>query len=381
VKTRVPAKRRVTRAVAPPARRFGLSSALVLAAAVVAGSVLLLSPTDEGQADGTPAVPSNRTPVAEAWPQAQRATITGTLSDGTDFVPGHFFDARTAVGTAPSRDGRALRLVIRQQDGSARQVRSVPAGRDQTFASFTSTAADLVWVETGSGTAPEIWAMDLRDRTAAARRLTADTGAATFFGSPYDLVVAGGRVYWATVPPGATVTEVRSVPLAGGAVTVRTEPGAWTLSAWPWLTDGSDQTSRARLRNLETNQDVEVTGSGTELLTCGPTRCRVTVVSDGGTRLEVMSHDRSARRVVADDTATPVGSDVAVLDRFELLFETQAGTDRTNAAALLVYDLIADRMVEVSTAVDGAFSRGGVLWWSTGDGDRTLWHTVDLRTV
>jgi hypothetical protein len=38
-------------------------------------------------------------------------------------------------------------------------------------------------------------------------------------------------------------------------------------------------------------------------------------------------------------------------------------------------------MVEVSPAVDGAFSRAGVLWWSTEEGDRTLWHTVDLRTV
>jgi hypothetical protein len=172
------------------------------------------------------------------------------------------------------------------------------------------------------------------------------------------------------------------VPLAGGAVAVRSEPGSWTLSAWPWLTDGSDQTSTARLRNLETKQDVEVNGSGTELLTCGPTRCRVAAVGVGGIApLELMRHDGSARRTITDGAATPLGTDVAILDRFELLFETRTGADRANAAALLVYDLVADRLVEVSPAVDGAFSRAGVLWWSIEKDDGTLWHTVDLRTV
>jgi hypothetical protein len=31
--------------------------------------------------------------------------------------------------------------------------------------------------------------------------------------------------------------------------------------------------------------------------------------------------------------------------------------------------------------VEGAFTRAGVLWWSTNDNDSTTWHTVDLRTV
>jgi hypothetical protein len=37
--------------------------------------------------------------------------------------------------------------------------------------------------------------------------------------------------------------------------------------------------------------------------------------------------------------------------------------------------------VDVAAGVDGAFSRAGVLWWSTGDQDSIVWHTLDLRTV
>jgi hypothetical protein len=31
--------------------------------------------------------------------------------------------------------------------------------------------------------------------------------------------------------------------------------------------------------------------------------------------------------------------------------------------------------------VDGAFSRAGMLWWSTSADDIVVWHTIDLRTV
>jgi hypothetical protein len=48
---------------------------------------------------------------------------------------------------------------------------------------------------------------------------------------------------------------------------------------------------------------------------------------------------------------------------------------------LLVYDIGTRRTVDVSAAVSAAFSRGGVLWWSTGDQDSIVWHTVDLRTI
>jgi hypothetical protein len=361
-----------------PARRFGPTSVLVLAAAITAGGILLVSTPDGG-----PPPPPGRVTSTAAWPDAQRATINGKLSDGSTFVPGHFLDARTAVGTAPGPDERSLRLVVRLVDGSSRELRSLPLDAGPAFGSFASSATELVWVESADGTPPAIWAADLRDARSPARRLTTDTGAAVFNGSQYDLVVNGGAVFWAAVPAGARTTEIRSVPLAGGAVTVRTEPGAWTLSEWPWLTDGSDQTSTARLRNPETGRDVEVnTGSGTELVTCGPAWCRVTVVGTGGiNRIDLMRHDGSDRTAVADGTAGAVGTDVAILGRFELLFETRGGAEPDDRTALLVHDIAADRTVEVSPAVDGAFSRAGMLWWSTSDGDSLVWHTLDLRTV
>jgi hypothetical protein len=47
----------------------------------------------------------------------------------------------------------------------------------------------------------------------------------------------------------------------------------------------------------------------------------------------------------------------------------------------VVHDLTSRTTVELSAAVDGAFSRDGVLWWATGDQDDIRWHTLDLRTV
>lgn len=359
-------------------RRFGPSSVLVLAVAFAAAGVLLVS----SPGDGPPAPPGRVTvAAADAWPNAQRATLSGELADGAAFVPGHFLDARTAVGTAPSPDGRSLRLVVRNEDGSARELRSLPRDRGPGYGSFASSDRELVWVESADGSLPHLWVADLRDPAAPARKLTADLGGGVFSGSAYDLVIHDGRVWWAAVPGGADSTEIRSVPLTGGPPAIRTEKGVWSLSAWPWLTDGSDQTSTARLRNTETKRDVEVdSGSGTELLTCSPAWCRVTVVGTGGiSRIDLMRHDGSQRTTVADGPLGAVGTDVAVLDRFELLFAAGAAPD--DRTALLVHDIAGARTVQVSPAVDGAFSRAGMLWWSTGEGDAIIWHTLDLRTV
>ena len=43
--------------------------------------------------------------------------------------------------------------------------------------------------------------------------------------------------------------------------------------------------------------------------------------------------------------------------------------------------IIQSRTVDLHPAVTGAFTRGGVLWWSTGDQDSLVWHTLDLRTI
>src|SRR5207237_4898034 len=87
-----------------------------------------------------------------------------------------------------------------------------------------------------------------------ARQLTADVGAPGFSGSGYDVQVVGDRLVWAGTRAGAAEqTELRSIPLAGGPVTVRVVPGAWALSAWPWLVTAPGAGDQpARLRNAET---------------------------------------------------------------------------------------------------------------------------------
>lgn len=350
-----------------------LRPALILAAALVAGATLVLSGIGD-EPPATPPPPPARLTLAAAWPAAER----GTMGD-SDFVPDHFLDAHTAVGTALSRDRRSLLLLVRRGDGSSRQLRTRPAKGDVSFGSFAASTTDLVWTESAGGQAPEIWTADLRDARAPARRLTTDTGEAILTGSQYDLLVHDNRVYWVAAAAGsAEVTEIRSVPMAGGPVTITTQPGSWSLSAWPWLTDGSDQVSVARLRDHVTGRDLEIRGSGTELLTCGPVWCRVTVVGSGGVaRTDLIRHDGSNRTTIADGNATPVGADVAVLDRFDLFFQTRANPGQNNAAALLIHDLTGNRTVEAGSDVTDTFVRAGVVWWSADD----AWHTLDLRTI
>jgi hypothetical protein len=326
--------------------------------------------------------PAARVALAAAWPGAQRADLPGNLSDGPIYHPGIFLDARTSIGTAPSPDGTAQRLLVRNADGSVRELRRRPMPGNPEFSAFAVNGDDLVWTESADGTATQIWTA--KATGGAARRLTADTGNAVFFGSQWDLVVADGRVHWAAAAPeGKPVTEIRSVALTGGAVQVREEPGAWALTAWPWLTDGGgDQSGTTRLRNMATNRDVPVETSGPELITCAAVWCRVLVMNgDGLARIDLMHPDGSARRRVAGSAAGAAVPDVAVLDRFELLSETGPDSDLTGTAGLLIYDLATDRTVDVSPAVDGVFCRGGVLWWATGDQDSLVWHTLDLRTV
>ncbi|MFI7544038.1 hypothetical protein [Actinoplanes sp. NPDC049599] len=347
-----------------------------LAVALAAGGALLAYRPDEPR----PA-PGGRVALAAAWPAAQRADLRGNLRDGPIYQPGIFLDARTSLGTAPSPDGTAERLVLRAADDSIRELRRRPLATNPEFGAFAAAGDDLVWTESARGEPTQIWTA--RGSGGPARRLTADTGNAVFFGSQWDLVLADGRVHWAAAKEGAQVTEIRSVALTGGAVAVHEEPGEWALTAWPWLTDGGgDQAGTTRLRNLATNRDTPVESTGAELITCAAAWCRVLVMNgDGLARIDLMHPDGSGRRRIAGSTAGAAVTDVAVLDRFEILSETGPESDLTGTAGLLVYDITADRTVEVSPAADGAFSRGGVLWWATGDQDSLVWHTVDLRTV
>jgi len=354
-----------------------LRAVAALVVALAAGAALLVFAPDEPD----PA-PAARMGLAAAWPRAQRADLPGNLRDGPIYHPGLFIDARTSIGTAPSPDGTAERLLVRNADETVRELRRRPLPGNPEFGAFTISGDDLVWTESADGTPLEIWTAKVAGGPA--RRVTTDTGNAVFFGSQWDLVLADGQVHWAAAAPeGKQITEIRSVPLTGGKVTVREEPGTWALTAWPWLTNGGgDQSGTTVLRNLAANKDTPVRTTGPELITCSAAWCRVLVMNgDGLARIDLMHPDGSARRRVAGSAAGAAVPDVAVLDRFELLSETGPDSDLTGTAGLLIYDLKTDRTVDISTAVDGVFSRNGVVWWATGDQDNLVWHTLDLRTV
>jgi hypothetical protein len=268
-----------------PTGRRGPAAVLALAVALVAGGILIArGPGDTGPPVAAPA--PGRLDAATAWPSARTADIDPAMPDGPLFTPALFLDATTAIGTAPTPDGTQARLLIRAGDDPPRELRRESLEGNPQFDAFAAAGDDIVWAESGDrrpGT--RIWAAARSG--GAARQLTADTGNAVFAGNEFDLVIADGRVHWAAAPRAGT-TEIRSVALTGGPVTVRAEPGEWSQTAWPWLTDETEH----RLRNTATG-----------------------------------------RTVLADPAA------------------------------------------------DGAFTKGGMLWWSTGDQDTIVWHTLDLRTA
>jgi hypothetical protein len=96
--------------------------------------------------------------------------------------------------------------------------------------------------------------------------------------------------------------------------------------------------------------------------------------------LALAQPDGSARRQIAGAGARAAVTDVAVLDRFEILSEPTASSDLTGTAGLLVYDIATGRTVTVSPAASGVYTHDGVLWWPTGQVD-LAWHTLDLRTA
>lgn len=365
----------------PVRRRLG--GLVGLGAALAAAGVLLALPAAP---PGPPPGPQVRT-VEQAWPDAQPAEIAASLSDGPAYSPVFFLDPLTSVGTAPSPEGTQLRLVLRAADGAIRELRRLPIDGAPQYAGFARDGDEFAWAESTSAAdghgRTELWAVNLGS-TRPARRLTSDTGDVVFFNSQYDMVINSGRLYWAAVAPGVEqATEIRSIALTGGPVSVRTEQGAWSISAYPWLASaGTGASGPVQLRNLDQRKVIDVDATGSELVTCSPVWCRVLVLAaDGPGRIELMRPDGTERQQVAGGVATSAVIDVAILDRFEVLSLADAQRTATDSQQLLLYDVRGQQTVVVAEGAGLVLCRDGILWWSTGGSDATAWHSLDLRAL
>jgi hypothetical protein len=353
-----------------------------LGVALAASAVLILTSTAQRSPAGAEAT------LARAWPDAKPADIAAFMPDGPAYSPLYFFDTTTSVGTAPSQDGRHIRLLVRAGDGAPRELRRLPYQDSPQFGGFAVAGDTLAWAESTAGAdgrgVTRMWAAEWRSG-AAPRALASDTGDVAFFNSEYDMVIAADRLHWVAVAPRADpATEVRSVPLAGGPVSKRELVGAWALTGWPWVASaGTGQAGPTQLHNLESKEEITVAAPPTELVTCGNEWCRVLVLAgDGGpSRTDLIRPDGSDRRRMAGATTTAAVIDVAVLGRFEVL--TRAGNEGspTSSQELLLYDVKQKRTVVVATGVGMVLCRGGFLWWSTGDNEALTWHALDLRNL
>jgi hypothetical protein len=344
-----------------------------LLTALAASAALLIAPL------GGHDKPAPLQTVEQVWPAAKHATLIATLPDGTAYQPLLFFTANDSVGTAPTRNGKSLRLIIRPADGRLRQLRELPISHDPSIPAITVAGGLLVWAESTTAT-QELWSADLRGGPA--RRLTANAGDARFYQSQYDLVVADGRVHWVAAGRG-DATEVRSVALSGGPVDVRDEPGTWAFAAWPWLSDGVvNSAGTTVLRNVITGQDRPIPNTARGVTACSPTWCQVVLLTKKGTpEIDLMRPDGSAHRVIADGNPATVISDVAVLDRYEVISQLTPASELTGNIQLLLYEISTRRTAEVSADAFSVAYRAGILSWSTGTQQSFIRHALDLRSL
>jgi hypothetical protein len=349
----------------------------LVAALAASGILLLVAPTNQKPP------PAGPIPASIAWPRARAGSIPATLPDGSAYTPELFLDARSSIGAAPSHDGKYLRLVWRGADASVRQLRRLPLRLNPYYGNVTAAGDVLAWAEGTRSGQLRLWTVNLRDGRPP-RQVTADIGDLLSDDSQYDLSISDGRLHWVASDPGHyDVRQVRSVALTGGPVESRTESRIWELSAWPWLDNGAGAPSgTTRLRNLVTNQDVAVHHTtGLHTTNCSPVWCEVlTLTRDGSTRLELMHPDGAARERIPG-AAEPAITDVAPLNRFEVLSQDGADTGLTRNEQLLVFEIATRRTVELSLNAATVSYCDGVLWWSNGGQSVTVWHTLDLRTV
>jgi hypothetical protein len=369
-------------------RRPPISSLSIgLVAALVVVAVVLALPAPPVRPDAGPAQVQGLERLRDLWPDVAVTTIPAALPDGALYTPTHFLDATTSIGVATPTDRSATRLVIHGPDGALRTLRTLTGTLRPTIAAVAASGDSIYWIE-GSEEADGRRRADVWQATIGSgepRRIATDFSEVLFYDSAYDLQISGGRLHWAAlVPESAEGTEIHSVALTGGRVRVRKLDDVYALTAWPWATTGAAaQPGNIEMLNLVSGERRTVRAGPNEILTCTPSWCRVTTLVDLGQSItvELARPDGSERRRVGGNTLMPLNPDVALVDRFEVL----AGPVADPAAAtqrLWLHDLATSRSVLLADTATGTIgSRGGYLWWSTGDNEVAVWHVLDLRTL
>ena len=193
---------------------------------------------------------------------------------------------------------------------------------------------------------------------------------------------AAGCTGWRVRTPSAR-TQLRSVALAGGAVEVRTLPGAWTMAVWPWLVTAPGSTGAAvELFNLHTGARVPVRTPADRSVLCSPVWCRLSRTPP--TRRAVPTSP-GPTVATCGTSATRTRSRWPAMsrccDRFEPLMTALTSTNNVTLSRLDLYDAAHRRTVAVEPAATSATAKGDYLWWSTGDNETIAWHAVDLRSL
>ncbi|MDT4988230.1 MAG: hypothetical protein QOI74_2324, partial [Micromonosporaceae bacterium] len=311
--------------------------------------------------------------LADRWPRARPVSLSAVLPDGDSYAPMLVLDRDSSIGTATSPDAISTSLVALTGSRPPRVLQTITPGSGDIVDAVVATPARLYWIrsvtdERGIAHAA-VWTADRSGGPA--RELVADAGAAVVNNSRYDLLIAGGRLRWvttaATTPP---ATQLRSVSLDGGPVEVRTIPGVYAQTAWPWLTSAAGGVNGpADLYNPLTGKHIPIAVRADQQATCTPTRCRVVTADGAGSRIEVQRPDGRDRRRITDAGQAAALTDAAVLDRFEFLITIAPAGVASSVQQGSMYDLTDHRTIALGSGVTMIVARGDWLWWSTGDNE------------
>ena len=243
----------------------------------------------------------------------QPGVTAARLADGAIYTPLLYLDAGTSVGTAPSADGTAERLLLRGA-AAPRELRSVPKDRFPQWLGLTAEDGVLYWAESSAtGAGPyetQLWRAPVAPAAGPAGRADRRHGRDRVLRLPVRPRRRGGAAALGRGDPDdAPKTEVRSVALRGGAVTTEVIDGRYRWSAWPWLLSVDPGT--ATLLNRADGQRRPVPATAAETVLCTPEWCRAIAETASGRNLvDVMHADGSDRRRLPGDV-NAIGVDVA----------------------------------------------------------------------